>query len=111
MHAFGMMALLGLGVLAVASVGNRFLALAAEAWAFIMLGLGVGAAWLTNFNLFTAWALPVRNGIIGLTITGLAIGGVAFFWREILDFFAGLYRKHTDQAVTMEKSENLRRVA
>ncbi len=47
-------ALLGLAVLAVAKIADRYLSLAAEAWAFIMLGLGVGAAWLVNFNLFAA---------------------------------------------------------
>jgi hypothetical protein len=105
------MALMGLAVLAVAKVADRYLSLAAEIWAFIMLGLGVGAAWLVDFNLFATWALPVRNAAIGVTLTGLAIGGVAYFWREILDFFGGLYRKYADEAASMEKSEHLRRVA
>ena len=111
MYIFAELVLLGLAVLAVAKVADRFLALAAEAWAFVMIGLGVGAAWLVNFNLFASWGLVVRNSVIGVTLTGLAIGGVAYFWREILDFFGGLSRKYTDQAVSLEKSENLRRVA
>jgi hypothetical protein len=111
MYAFGVMALLGLAVLGAAKIGDRFLSLAAEAWAVVMLGLGVGAAWLLSFNLFAAWAIPFRSAAIGITLTGLAIGGVAYFWREILDFFTGLYRKYTDEAVSMEKSSNLRRVA
>ena len=111
MYAFAVMALLGLAVLAVAKIADRYLSLAAEAWAFVMAGLGVGAAWLVNFSLFASWALPVRNTAIGVTLTGLAIGGVAYFWREILGFFGGLYRKYTDQAASMERSENLRRVA
>jgi uncharacterized membrane protein len=111
MYAFAVMVLLGLAVLAIAKIADRYLSLAAEAWAFILLGLGVGAAWLVNFNLFATWGLTVRNAAIGVTLTGLAIGGVAYFWREILALFGGLYRKYTDQAATMEKSENLRRVA
>ena len=111
MYAFGVMALLGLAVLAAAKIGDRYLSLAAEAWAFIMLGLGVGAAWLLNFNLFAAWGIPFRDAAIGVTLTGLAIGGVGYFWRELLSFFTGLYRKYTDEAITMEKSANLRRVA
>jgi len=111
MYAFAVVALLGLAVLAVAKLADRYLSLAAEAWAFIMLGLGVGAAWLVNFNLFATWGLTVRNAAIGVTLTGLAIGGVAYFWREVLDFFGGLYRKYTNQAASLEKSENLRRVA
>jgi hypothetical protein len=44
-------------------------------------------------------------------VTGILLAGVAYFWRETLGFFAGLYRKFTDEARTIEKTENLRRVA
>jgi len=36
---------------------------------------------------------------------------VAYFWREILGMFGGLYRKYIDEAKLMEHSETLRRVA
>jgi hypothetical protein len=36
---------------------------------------------------------------------------VAYFWREILGMFGGLYRKYTDEAKLIEHSETLRRVA
>lgn len=111
MYAFGIVALLGLAVLAVAAIANRYLSLAAEVWAFVLVGLGIGAAWLVNLNLFSLWAIPVRNTAIGVTLTGVAIAGAAYFWREILGFFAGLSRKFTDEAVTMEKTQHLRRAA
>ena len=31
--------------------------------------------------------------------------GVAYFWRKILGFFGGLYRKFTNEASLIEKSE------
>jgi hypothetical protein len=37
--------------------------------------------------------------------------GDAHFWHEILVFFAGLSRKLGDEADTLEKTEQLRRVA
>jgi hypothetical protein len=37
--------------------------------------------------------------------------GFGYLWREILGVFGGLYRKYTDGARTIEKTENLRRVA
>ncbi len=111
MYAFGMMALMGLAVLAVTKIADRYVSLAAEAWAFVLVTLGVGAAWLINLNLFAAWAIPVRNSQIAVTITGLLVAGAAYFWRPILEFFGGLSRKFTDQAVTLEKTEHLRRVA
>ena len=111
MYAFGMIALLGLAILAVGAVGYRYLALAREYWAVLLVGLGIGAAWLANFDLFGVWSLAVRNHGIAVTLTGFAIAGSGYFWRVVLEFFAGLSRKFTDQARSMEKTENLRRVA
>ena len=111
MYAFGIMALLGLAVLVVAKIGNRYLRLVPGAWAFALVALGVGTAWLTNLNLFSAWSIPVRNSEIAVTVTGVLLAGVGYFWREILGLFGGLYRKYTDEARTIERSEHLRRVA
>ena len=111
MYAFGIMALLGLAVLAVSAIAGRYVSVAAELWAFVLVALGVGAAWLVNFNLFSAWGIATRDSAIGVTLTGLIIAGSAYFWREILAFFAGLSRKFTDEAETLEKAEHLRRVA
>lgn len=111
MYAFGMMALLGLAVLAIANIGDRYLSLASEIWAFLLVALGVGAAWLINMNLFTLWTIPVRNSAIAVTLTGFVIAGAAYFWRVALGFLGGLGRKFSDQAKSIEKAEKLRRVA
>ena len=111
MYAFGMMALLGLAVLVVAKIGNRYLRLIPGAWEFALVALGVGAAWLVNLNLFSVWSIPVRTSEIAVTLTGILVAGFGYLWREILDLLGGLYRKYTDQARTIEKAENLRRVA
>jgi hypothetical protein len=110
-YAFGMMALLGLAVLAIANIGDRYLSLASEVWAFLLVALGVGAAWLINLNLFSLWAIPVRDSEIAVTLTGFVIAGAAYFWRIVLGFIGGLARKLSDQAKIIEKSEHLRRVA
>ena len=111
MYAFGMIVLLGLAVLVVAKIGNHYLRQVPGAWAAALVVLGVGAAWLTNLNLFSIWSIPVRNSDIGVTLTGIILAGVAYFWREILGMFGGLYRKYTDESKLMENSETLRRVA
>jgi hypothetical protein len=84
MYTFGMMALLGLAVLVVAKIGNRYLRLVPGAWAFALVALGVGAAWLVSLNLFSAWSISVRNSEIAVTATGVRLAGAAYFWREIL---------------------------
>jgi hypothetical protein len=37
--------------------------------------------------------------------------GAAYFWQQILGFFAGLTRKVGDEAASLETAEQLRRVA
>jgi hypothetical protein len=111
MYGFGMIVLLGLAVLAVGAIAYRYLALAREFWALVLVLLGIGAAWMANFDLFGVWGMAVRDHWIAVTLTGLVIGGVGYFWRVILEFFAGVSRKFTDEARTMEKEQNLRRVA
>lgn len=111
MFAFAIMALLGLAVLAVTAIASRYLSISAEIRAFVLAALGVGAAWLIDLDLFGVLAVDTRDSAIGVTVTGLMIGGAAYFWQEILGFFSGLTRKLGDEAATLEKSEQLRRVA
>ena len=61
-------------------------------------------------NLFSAWSIPVRNSEIAVTVMGVLLAGAACFWREMLGLFGRLYRKFTDEARTIERSEHLRRV-
>lgn len=112
MYAFGMMALLGLAVLVVAKVGDHYLRQVPGALAFMLVALGVGTAWLINLNLFSVWSIPVRNTAIAVTVTGILLGGLGYFWRQILGLLGGLYRKYTDEAKAIEeKSQPLRRAA
>ena len=111
MYAFAIMALLGLGVLAVMKIFNRYLSFASELQALVLVLLGIGGAWLAHVSLFLAWGIPVRADWIGITLTGMVIAGAAYFWGAILDFFGGFARKAVDEAETLEKSQNLRRVA
>jgi hypothetical protein len=111
MYASAIMTLLGLGVLAVATILHRHVSLATELQALVLVLLGIGGAWLVNLSLFTAWGMPVPWAWVGTTLTGVIIAGVAYFWGAILDFFGGFARKAVDEAETLEKSHNLRRVA
>jgi hypothetical protein len=110
MYAFGMMALLGLAILVVAKIGNRYLRHVPGAFAAALVALGVGTAWLLNLNLFSVWSIPARNSAIAVTVTGLLLAGFGYFWREVLGLFSGLYRKYTDEAKVIERS-SLRRAA
>jgi hypothetical protein len=111
MYGFGMVVLLGLATFAVAAVAYRYLSIAREFWALLIVLLGIGTAWLANFDLFGLWGLAVRDHAIAVTLTGFAIAGVGYFWRVILEFFAGISRKVTDEARSLEHSQNLRKVA
>jgi hypothetical protein len=106
-----MIALLGLATLVVAAIAGRYLSLAQEFWAFSLVAIGMGAAWLADFNPFAAWGMSARNATIGVTLTGFAIAGAAFFWREFLGLFTGISRKMSDEAETIETERHIRRVA
>jgi len=111
MYALGMIALLGLAVLVVARVADRYVSTVAEVRAFTFAVLGVAAAWLIHLNLFSLWSIPVRNDWLAVTLTGFALAGAAGFWQALLGFFSGLSRKFNDQARTLERGEHLRRAA
>lgn len=110
MFAFAVMAC-SAAVLAVAAIAGRYLSVAVEIRALALAALGVGAAWLINLDLCGVLGAATHGSAIEVTVTGLMIGGAAYFWQQILGFFAGLTRKLGDEAARLEKSGQLRQVA
>jgi hypothetical protein len=111
MYIFAIVVLLGLAVTAVSLLISRFVLMATELWALLVIALGVGVAWLADFNMFTAWNVGVRTDWIGITLTGLAVAGFGAAWYVVLRLFRGLERKFNDEAASFEKEKGLRRVA
>jgi hypothetical protein len=111
MYVFAILALLGVGAFAVAAFADRYLSMAREFWAMTCVAFGIGAAWLADFNLWSLWHLPVRAEWIGVTLSGLAIGAVAFASYGAAHFVSTVSRKVTDEAVTIEQEKGLRRAA
>lgn len=111
MYVFAVAALLGLAVMAVAMIAERYLTIVQEFFAFVVAVLGIGAAWLADFNIFSLWGIGVRYEWVGIALTGLALAGIAQVWHVVLGLFTGLIRKHNDEAESIEKSQGLRRVA
>jgi hypothetical protein len=111
METFAVLMLFGLGLLVSVMLAHRYVELARESWAFVTVVLGIGLAWLADLDMFRNWQLHVREHWIGVTLTGLALAGLAHFWHEVLGFFGGLERKYNDEAAALEKSQDLRRVA
>jgi hypothetical protein len=111
MYEFAILALLGLGAFAVAAFADRYLSMAREFWAMTCVAFGVGLAWLGDFNLWSAWHLAVRSEWIGVTLTGLVIGAVAFAVYGAAHLVSAFARKVTDEAVDIEHDKGLRRVS
>jgi hypothetical protein len=108
MHVFAIALLMGLAVMVVAAIGERYLLKITEFRALILAGLGIGAAWVTDFDIWSLWGISTRADWLGTTLTGVIIGGIAYAWHVILTLFSGVSRKVTDEAATMEKSQGLR---
>lgn len=109
METFAILVLFGLGVMAVAVLFERTLSLGRDLWALLVLGIGIGLAWVARLDMWAAWDETIRTEWLGITFTGVALAGIAHFWHEILGLFWGLSRKYHDEAQTMEKAEGIRR--
>jgi hypothetical protein len=111
MHVFALFLFFSFGVMGLTMVGERYLHHARERWVFVACCVGIALAWLANLNMWTSWSVGgLRYGWVGVTLTGLAMGGAGTFLHAVTEFFAGLHRKFHDQAEVMEQRE-LRRAA
>jgi len=116
MYVFGIAIMLGLGVMCVARWVERPLQrlgerLSLSLYAMLEVGLGIGLAWAVNFNLWSLWGISMRADWVAITLTGLALGGIAQFFTEVLALFSGFGRKLNDEAETIERPTKLERVA
>jgi hypothetical protein len=110
MYVFAVVALMGLAVAAAGWLVNRRTRMTAL-WPMLMLGMGIGAAWLANFNVWTAWHQELRWQWVGVTFTGVILAGVAQLWHVVVRLLEGIQRKTNDEAESIEAEQRLRRVA
>jgi len=111
MHEFALFLFFSFGVMGLTMFGERYLHHAGERWVVTACAMGVALAWLANLNMWSAWGIGgLRYDWVGVTMTGLAMGGAATFLHAVTEFFAGLHRKFHDQAEVMEQRD-LRRAA
>jgi hypothetical protein len=97
---------MSLGVMALTMLGERATNRAREGRPFMAMAWGVGLAWLANLNMWTGWHIAnLRYEWVGVTLTGLALGGTAVLFYALAGFFAGLYRKFDDEAEQIERHD------
>jgi len=108
MYVFAIALLFGLGIMVLGRFVERFLLRVPELMAALLVGLGIGLAWVVNFDLFLDWGLPARAGWVGVTMTGIILGGIAYAWDVVFRLGTSMMRKVNDEAATMEKTEGLR---
>jgi hypothetical protein len=68
-------------------------------------------AWIADFDMAAQWGIRTRASWIGITLSGLVLGGLALLWRELLGLVGSLFRKYADQAEELERQHGLRRIA
>ena len=105
MYVFGILVLLGVGAFALAGFADRYISMAHEFWAMTCVAFGIGLAWLAGFNLWSLWHLAVRANWIGVTLSGLAIGAVAFATYGAAHMLSAFTRKVIDEAASIEKDQ------
>jgi hypothetical protein len=106
MHFFAVFLFLSFGVMGLTMLGERATRRVREGRSFLAGGWGVGLAWLANLNMWTGWNIGhLRYAWVGITLTGIAIGGTALILSALFGFFAGLHRKFDDQAEQIEHQQ------
>ena len=53
------------------------------------VALGISLAWAVHFNLWALWGVAMRADWVAVTLTGVALGGIAHFFTEVLAMFSG----------------------
>ena len=111
MHFFAVFLFFSFAVMALTAVGERFYRRLREGRALTAAAWGVALAWLANMNMWAGWSVGhLRYAWVGVTVTGIALGGAALALHSLWSFFSGLYRKYDEQAEQIERTD-LRRVA
>ena len=108
MYVFTMVVLLGLAVAAVCAVTDRFVVRVPEIRTGSLLILGIAFAWIADFNVFALWAMPLRENWMEIGATGLILGGIGLVSYEVVAYLGSLMRKIHDEALTIERTEQLR---
>ncbi|MFN8232392.1 MAG: hypothetical protein U0V56_02540 [Actinomycetota bacterium] len=108
MHVFAIALLFGLGIMVLGKLVERFIMGIPELHTVLLVGLGIGLAWAVNFDIFADWGLAARAGWVGVTMTGIILGGIAYAWGVVFGLFSGVLRKVNDEAATMEQTQGLR---
>jgi hypothetical protein len=106
MRFLALFVFLSLGVTALTMLGERASRRLREVRPFLAMAWGVALAWLANVNMWAGWHIAdLRYNWVGVTLTGVAIGGTAVLLYALWGFFAGLYRKFDDEAEQIERRE------
>lgn len=113
MHFFALFFFFAFGVMGLTMFGDRLYRRVREGRPVMAVAWGVALAWLANLNMWTGWSIGnLRYDWVGVTLTGVALGGSALLLHAVLGFFAGLRRKFDDEAAQIERTDTeLRRIA
>ena len=83
MHDFLTIAFVGLAIFAVANFVEDLVPATRRYHGFLMLAMGIGAAYWMDYSFFRGWDVALRNDDMGVIITGLALAGTTSVWRGL----------------------------
>jgi hypothetical protein len=102
MYVFATVLLLGLAVAKVVDLVRHAWDMPRGIRLLLAFVAGILLTWATDYSAFAAWNQTFRAAWMGPVATGLALGGVAAFWHEVLDLIASTARRVHDQATEIE---------
>lgn len=108
MYTFAIIALLALATVKLVDVLCDYVAPLQRLRAILTFAAAIGAVWALDFSMFTGFKTAVRNGDVGVFITGLAVAGVTVAWRAL---FAWLTHDKATLDETLGEHTTLHRAA
>jgi hypothetical protein len=102
MYEFATIALLGLAVCKLVDLAGHVGTPSRATKVTLAVLIGLGLAWLTDYNVFAGWGQGFRRLWMGTVGTGLVIAGLSAVWHEILDVLSSYARRSNDEATEIE---------
>lgn len=109
MYVFATVLLLGLAIAKLVDLFTASAEVSRAVRGVVAIGIGIVTAFVTDYSPFAQWGVPLRAEWVHITMTGLALAGIAAVWQEVLDLVSSYARRSADEATEIES--RMRRVA
>ena len=86
MYTFAVIALLAVGTVKLVDYLTDAVTPLAPIKSLLTFAAAIGAVVALDFSMFTGWGVEVRDGTLGVWITGFCVAGMTVVWRAVFGY-------------------------